>query len=133
MPQALGQFRALVEGLHRQTLIGERQWTSASTKNTFATKVGDKRIEVLKEVSDRGSDIWIIVYDSTGTAVESFSDNTFGDLRPTVGDYGGYYPLMKDLFDAAGRNARGADKVISDLLNDLGLSEIQGGEDDIPF
>lgn len=132
MTDAQNQLRALVEALYSKTMRGELTWGKAAHSQAFVTNVAQKRLEISVEHGERGEDVWLNIYNSEGDHVDSISDTYFGTLTPARTAHSNYYSLMKELYDSADRNARGADAAISELLNELGVEAI-GPDDEPPF
>ncbi|MET4131673.1 hypothetical protein ABIE62_000789 [Porphyrobacter sp. MBR-155] len=129
MNEAMNKLRALVEALYSNTTSGALAWAVQAGSDVFFTSIGDRRLDVFVEEGEREEDVWIIIYNRDGDKIESFSDTFFGKARPARTPHDNYYSLMKDLYDAAGRNARGADKIVNELLEELGVEGITEIED----
>jgi myo-inositol-hexaphosphate 3-phosphohydrolase len=113
-------------------VIGDLAWHNMANSDLIYTFVGGRRIDIAVEQGEREEDVWLIIYNEEGDKVESFSDTYFNDATPVRSPHTNYFSLMKDLHDAAGRSARGSDKVVNDLLQELGVEPIKADED-IPF
>lgn len=132
MSDAMAQMRAVVEALYNQTIGGKVDW-SLFNSNTYRAKIGTKHIEVAKENTKDDYYIIVSIYSGDGDLLDSVTDAYFGSQMPARTSHSNYFSLLKDLYDCAGRNARGADKAITSLLSDLGVSPIDPTEDDMPF
>lgn len=104
----------LVEGLLAQTRDGARKWSE--TEQDFVFECDTPRAAVRIESVDRddGSPYRIVVLNSSGREVESLTSTARG-LDPLDTD------TFAELYQLAKRSALGADELIDDLFDELGI------------
>jgi hypothetical protein len=117
--EAMIKSQSLVDALYEKTSAKSLVWEKTSANGTFQVAVGGRPIQLYKIKRGSAVDIYVDVYNSDGDKVDSFSDP---DLSGTPKDprYSSYFELMSSLFDLVSRQASGADKVLDDILKDLG-------------
>ncbi|BEU99062.1 hypothetical protein [Novosphingobium olei] len=132
MPTTMERLQSLVEGLYIATNEGRIKWTKDENLDGYYCDVNFNRVEIVSEPTQRGeSDIRITVYNSSGDAVDSFTDTFFGNEKPRFISVAHYYTAMSTMLDSAKRSSSGADKVLDDIIEALGGPKV--GDDDIPF
>jgi len=116
---------ALVKKLRSRTAEGRLKWEEAAEEGTFQAAFPDYAVQVSKMEYRDSSDYFLRIFDSEGGLVEEVSDSDLGGL---VGDSGLGFEILRDLFLAARRAAKGLDKAVKSILEALGPDD-----DDIPF
>lgn len=104
----------LVHGLLAQTREGSRSWSE--TEQEFVFECDTPRAAVRIESIDRDDSLpfRIVVLNSSGREVESLS-STSRSLDPLDHD------AFAELYQLAKRSALGADELIDDLFDELGI------------
>lgn len=125
MSNSRNRLRTLVEGLCLATDSGKIDW-SEQTSGIYTSQIANNKAEI----ANIGSDIRITIYDNQGNEVDSFDDNYFKDMTPSMLSYNTYYAAMAALYENARRNATGADKVIDEIISNLGINPV---DDPPPF
>lgn len=122
MTNTNGKLRGLVEVLYRRTINGDITWEISSDKVSVFADLGIYRIEVSPEAGDTsfGNDMRITVFDDNGNQVDTFTDATFENAKPTYDGVNSYYTMMSSILEIAKRQATGADRAIQQLLDTLG-------------
>lgn len=97
----------IAEGLLRATLSGSLQWTKPSRGTTiFVVQIAD------------GASAQVVSVDGDGVAPYRLDiRNSQGDIVESKRDTNGTW--LKELYEAARRNALGTDKVINSILDAL--------------
>jgi hypothetical protein len=122
------QQTLLLNRLISKTNKGELEWRAGPTSESFQVALKRNSIRITQttpELSEHAL-FTIDVIDSNGDIVDDFTDYDL-DMMEFGEANAYYYQNMRDLFESARRRARGADKVLRDVLNEL------ADEDDIPF
>lgn len=131
MANSKDDLRSLVEGLYNSTLSGKIIWTKVSNAESFITSLKSSSVEIKDDINNRGEPVIVInIYDKNGTQIESFNDDYFISVKPYNLSYDTYYDAMKSLHEMSRRSATGADKLIQNILSEIGAPSV---DDDIPF
>jgi hypothetical protein len=115
------KWHTLIERLAFNTFKGKIDWDEGPYKESIVTSVGTTTITLRLE----GNDFLVMITDSTGEVVDSFSDNdlTYFDSGQNA------YAFINSLYRNAKRRISGADQVLDQLLADLPSDP----DDEIPF
>jgi hypothetical protein len=100
----------LAQRLLQATERGRISWATTSNEETFAWSGKSATFLVSYADLDDSGTVEIKVLDKEGTVVE---------LAHYEAHYGGEYEGMFALYEAARRNARGADRIIGDLITEV--------------
>jgi hypothetical protein len=117
----------LVKRLHQRTQEGRITWQESTSENTFLTAFPDHSIQISQQGPDYDLDYAVRIFDDEGHLVEEI---TLADLNVSSSNLS--LKIMRDLFVAARRSAKGADRVVKSILDALGPDD-DGDDDDIPF
>jgi hypothetical protein len=122
---ALNKPMRLVKALFDKTQKGEIDWQEGFGRDTFQVSFKDNTVQISTADGRQGGlDYVIQVLNEEGTVVDRFIDEELdNDEGGPPG--GSWFRMMKELHNMAMRHARGADKALSAILNEI--------EDDIPF
>jgi hypothetical protein len=134
------KYAYLVERIYEKTLSSELSWADSPRKGAFLTHVGGYRVEIYTELRGSGDeDVFISVTNNDGKTLDSFSDVDLADSIPRISGFRSYFRLMNDLLKRAERVSSGAEKVLDNVLESLGVSMSDVPErkirpsDEIPF
>jgi hypothetical protein len=121
---ALNKPKRLVKALFDKTQKGEIDWQEGFGRDTFQVSFKENTVQILTmDGRQGGTDYVIQVLNEEGIVADRFTDE---ELDSEDGPTGGpWFGTMKELHNMAMRHARGADKALSAILNEI--------EDDIPF
>lgn len=131
---------ALVKRLRDQTVNGKVEWERTATNGIYQASFPNYSIKISEgrsPQSDESPAIYVRIYNSEGTLIESFNDE---DL-PTDTGPNAPYAIMSQLFEFARRQAMGVDAALDSIMGALddeprdGAPPGPGGppDDDIPF
>lgn len=120
------KHKRLVERLHSRVLLKTIEWTPDEFEpEIMQTNINGYVVELRRGNNENGEPLIILVIrDSDGKAIESFSDEDLIGEATSNSEYSSYWSMMDDLLTRATRQASGADKAIDDILEFL---------EDIPF
>jgi hypothetical protein len=123
---SLEKPRKLMEVLHRRTLRGEIDWQE-SLPDMFQVSFKDNSVQLRSFVHhDQDAVTYLIsLLNSEGTIVDTFSDEDL-DRADFASPGGKWSTKIAELYATARRRARGADKLLDDILKEV-------GDDDIPL
>jgi len=121
---SLEKPRKLMEVLHRRTLNGEIDWQE-SFPDVYQVSFKDNSVQLGAQFhEDEEATYTISLLNSEGTVADRFTDEDLDvDQFGTAGKQ--WYKRVGELYSMARRRARGADKVLDDILKEI--------DDDIPF
>lgn len=117
--------RKLIDLLIERTQLGRIEWKE-TLPDIFQVSFKDNSVQLHMIVDDRDETITYAVslLNSEGETVDRFNDQDL-DLDEYGRSPAGWTTKLGLLFGMARRRARGADKVLDEILNEI--------EDDIPF
>jgi predicted P-loop ATPase len=124
---AMEKQKRLVDLLLERTNEGKLEWREAVQPDSYQVALRDKLVRIMKERgrNEDEPDYIIELVDDEGKVVDAFTDvqlwtsNAEDNKIP-------WFARMRDLHDLARRTALGSEKVLNDILNEL-------GDDEIPF
>ena len=132
MTNAKDDLRRLVEGLYLGTLNGKVKWTYDSASDLCESKLGDGYVQTVRETDNDGDYFsYVKVLNASKQVIDNIYGGTLSNGDPVNTSHKNYWTLMGDLREVAERQALGADKVISSILDDLGAKNLS--LDDVPF
>jgi hypothetical protein len=105
----------LVEGLLAQTREGLREWSETDQDFVFDCDTPRAAVRIESLDRDDGPPFRIVVLNSSGKEVESLNSTARGLDTFDIGAFAELYQLAK-------RSALGADELIDDLFEELGIS-----------
>jgi hypothetical protein len=123
---SLEKPRKLMEVLHRRTARGEIEWQEGFT-DVFQVSFKDNSVIISSRVDEREEAVTytIALVNSEGAVADSFTDEDLD--KDEFGHTGGsWFTKIAELYAMARRRARGADKLLDDILKEV-------SDDDIPF
>ncbi len=131
------EIASLIIRLHEKTLAGELAWEDTENEKTFKVSFARYSVAINKDEGfdeQIGEDYTlykISIIDSIGREVDSFTP--WGSYMKKVrsGE-----TIFRETYEAARRKARGLDKALTSLLDELGrptLNENEEPQDEIPF
>jgi hypothetical protein len=103
----------LVERLIERTAQGEIDWVEG-LDDGFQVSFSDNTLRIEMLDSPNSAMVRISLINSDGYIAESFDDEQL-----TAATSQGWFAKMRDLLYAAQRKARGADKILDDVLREL--------------
>jgi hypothetical protein len=123
---SLEKPRKLMEALLRRTRAGEMEWQE-TLPDVFQVSFKANSVQVrLNDQRRQGALVTVALLNGEGEVVDTFTDEDLdNELFGEPGKRN--FILMKELYALALRRARGADKVLDEILKDM------GEEDDMPF
>ena len=132
MSQVKDDFRRLLEGLFIGTSNGSVSWSYDSSENLCEAKIGQGYVQVVRETDPDGDYYsYVKVLDKEKQVVDTIYGGSVGTSLPVHTAHKDYWQLMNELQELAGRQALGADKLIHDMLKDLGFDKLS--LDEVPF
>lgn len=127
----------LVKGLLKKTKAKELNWEITGYETTFQTAFPEYTIQIGEyHTSYSQHDYLITIQNKDSVDIDNISDE---ELYPVWNEA---YKNMRELYQLARRQALGVDKVLDDLLQELGVEkedyELEdpnsiNNDDDIPF
>jgi hypothetical protein len=124
---AVSKPKRLVKALLTKTQKGDIDWQEAFSNDTFQVSFKDHTVQIsMREGLTEGSPIYFVnIINEGGIVADRFDDEDLD--QEDGGKMGGpWFKAMKDLYNLALRHARGADKALNAILNEI-------EDDDIPF
>jgi hypothetical protein len=120
---ALEKQRRLAELLIQKTANGEIDWKETAEATVFQVSFATTTLQISTRWNQEAGepDYLVSLLNEVGTVVDSFSDN---DLQDKLTPPGTWFRRMEGLFHSARRSALGSDKILDDILSELG---------DVPF
>jgi len=122
---AMEKQKQIIKLLIHKTSKSEVDWKSTIKNNEFQVSFAKSGLRIVaSEGEGDTTDYYIILLNEDGSIVDSFSDvdldteNREQNIKPK------WFPILKELFDSARRTALGSEKIMDDILIELG---------DIPF
>ena len=116
----------LIRRLQRRTEDGRLAWQESTSANAFLAAFADHSVEVSDLGSDYSPDYAVRILDDEGHLIEEI---TLHDVEILMNSGNLSLKLMRELFVAARRSARGADRVVKSILDSLGHDD----DDESPF
>jgi hypothetical protein len=120
--------KQLVRLLLAKTKRGELAWQEGIRQDSFQVSFKDNSV-LIRDVANKDDneirDYEIQLINGEGKTVDSFTDVDLTEsetARPTTK----WFPPMRDLHDLARRTALGSEKILGEILKDL-------GDEDVPF
>lgn len=111
------KYAKLVENLFTQTQLQKMEWVEDEFTSEVGTPVGNYTVLLRYGNNAQGSDLIIgRIVDQSGNHIDSFDDEDFAGMEPSISDYSSFWPLMKDLYSMAKRSAKGVDKALDEIL-----------------
>jgi hypothetical protein len=123
---SLEKPKKLMEVLLRRTARGEIEWQEGLT-DVFQVSFKDNSVLIASHANEREETVTYAVslLNSEGTVADRFTDEDLD--KDEVGHAGGFWFVkLAELYAMARRRARGADKVLDDILKEV-------DDDDIPL
>jgi|SRR5215831_1194003 len=126
---AMDKQKLLVNLLFRKTTVGQLEWREAVKGEAFQVSLADKVLRIRQVPSqdpeEDAPDYWIELINSDGKVVDEFNDGMLGQ----AGDEGTgvWWRKMRELYDMARRTALGSEKILNEIISEL------GGNDEVPF
>lgn len=134
------KYAILVEKIYELTVSSELKWNVSPIRDGYSAPIGDRFVEILEARSGNDeNDIVLAITDKDGNVLDSFNDVALADAVPRISGFRNYYFLMSDLLKRAGRVSSGAEDVLDNVLNILGVSKADvpmrnyKKNDDMPF
>jgi len=120
--------KKLVRTLLARTKRGDVEWKESIPTNAYQVSFKDNSvlIRLIPGKRDEPDDYEMSLLDAEARTVDSFTDV---DLAQTEADSQAssiWFKTMRELYDLARRTALGSEKVLNEILKDL-------GDDEIPF
>src|SRR4051812_5441065 len=108
----------LVQKLHAKTLAGGVVWERTSIRNAFQTSFPTfvVRVSELWEEGADSPDYAISIRDESGLTIERATDAELTKANPDSNAF----PIMRDLYNMARRQALNVDSALDSLLAELG-------------
>ena len=110
----------LVESLLDQSHAGALEWKPTARDSAFQVSFRANSLQISEnqhpEFVEEGVYYMISLINSEGLTVDTF---TAADLRD-LPDGKNYWSMMREIYQLARRTALGADKVLKDILGELG-------------
>src|SRR5690242_4228346 len=113
---ATSKYVQVVNRLIDKTSKNELEWKETADGNGYQVAFPEYSL-VLRE---EDVDYIIYIINSEGVVVDQFSDVDLDRDEGLTGADLRYYPLMKDLFYSARRQALGVDRALDAILKELG-------------
>jgi hypothetical protein len=143
MAKLFDQHRAFVEALYERAASGALKWEIGDS-STVKTCIANTTVEIGEDLDySEQPTIRVRILNDSGETVDSFDANYFSNATPAHVDFRTYWSLLSELYNVGNRAARGADKILADLLSSLGAKEIPAPkanpafdtdlDDDVPF
>jgi hypothetical protein len=118
---ALTKPKRLVKALFDKTQTGSVDWHESAAADTFQVSFKDHSVQIaMRKGRDELMDYVISVLNEEGTVVDRFSDEELDTEDDGTIKGRGWYALMLELYNLALRHARGADKALNAILDELG-------------
>jgi hypothetical protein len=116
--------KKLIEVLHRRTARDEIEWQESFT-DVFQVSFKDNSVIISSHEREGTVTYTTALVNSEGTVADSFTDEDLD--KDEFGHTGGsWFTKIAELHAMARRRARGADKLLDDILKEV-------TDDDIPF
>lgn len=114
------KYRALVNRLYDKTVDKGINWTQESGGPGVVGQFGSFSIRLVSVRTSNNNPLEVVeVFNSEGSKVDRFNDETIGGEGTRYPSLPYYYDLMKELRKTAQRQASGADSAIDDILKEL--------------
>ena len=109
------KMASLDKTLSNKTMAGEVTWETTEREQVFQISFAENSVRIRTEIDfqNESTDYLIGLYNARGVLMEEVSDTGLKDDIPYA------YIVMKDLFEAARRQALGVEKAINDILSKL--------------
>lgn len=108
----------LIDRLHDKTMSGKIEWKKGVKDEAFQTVLRDYTVQLLRQPSRAHpeEDLFVLrLLDNDGEVVDEFTDEDFGE---NVKHHA--FNLLNATHSRARMKAMGVDKVLDDLLDELG-------------
>lgn len=126
---AMEKQRRLVSLLFQKSMRGELEWGEAIQKNSFQVSLAKNSISIRSTPSrleESANDYVFSIHDSEGKVVDTFTDVEVAEKIEGREGKARFYSTVSELYEVARRTALGSEKVLNEILTEL-------GDDEIPF
>lgn len=126
MTDMTDQLRRLVEGLYLKTNQQGVEWRSDQADSLCEAAIGDGYVQVLQEADDEGDFYsYVRVLNASRDVIDTIYGGSLGkDKKPTNTAHQNYWQLMSDLYSSARRSSLGADKIVNNIVDALGVATL---------
>lgn len=126
MTDQIQQYRILAERLYKRTVEDTLKWEIEWGTSNPVTSLGGYQVKLKRGETAEGEPIVLVqILDKSDEFVDGFSDATLSQYQTNIEEISGYWTLLDRLYDLAYRKAKGADKALEAIINDL--------DDEVPF
>ena len=122
------KHKTLIDLLISKTAKGEISWRQTIDEDSYKVDFARHSLKLTYiDTSERGdAECIVTLINEQGQEADSFTDSDLDDhSKPNPSEKYYWFRKMKELFLSARRSALGSDKVLDEIMNELG--------DDIPF
>ena len=122
---AAGQMKALVDRLFFLTKSGSLDWkvipAFGDESEQYSVRIGSNTVYLrgYTDPLDDNFECEVIIKDMGAKEVDRFGGSDLKDFEPPASLGDGYWQALRTLYKMAGRNARGSDKVLDEILSAL--------------
>jgi hypothetical protein len=112
--------KRLVQRLYEKTRAGTLEWQE-TPDNGFQVSLANNSIKI-RTVTKRGSNetlLYVYLINAAGEVADSFHDEELDADEPDTR----WFRKLREILQLAQRQARGADKVLNDILSELDNDE----------
>lgn len=109
----------LITRLHKNTLAGKIPWQRSANKAAFEAAFPRYSLQISEESKRDQLDYVVTILNDEGLEIDEFSDVDLSGRFPQKAPPGGWFTLMDEIYDAARRQALGADQAIETILSEL--------------
>ena len=126
MADHITKYATLARKLYENTSNGMVHWQLTGWQESLPTAhLGGYIVKLSKSENDLGGPVVSVsLFDNADEYVDGFTDETLVDQETSIFGVPNFWQLLNQLYNAAWRYAKGADKALDAVLKDL---------DDTPF
>lgn len=119
------KYRSLAEKLYTSTANETLRWQISPFTEELSASLGRYRIILNTGEDAEGSPyVRVDIKDQSDEEVDGFTDNTVSGGSPKIEGPNTYWGLLNDLYTMAYRSAKGADKALDEILNELDNGDV---------
>lgn len=122
------QYQELAKKLYERTTSGTLHWYIDQWTEKLTTSLAGYNIQLdTGETAEGEPIIQVSILNQSNDYIDGFNDETLSSYETGVEEAPTYWKLLDRLYKTAYRGAKGADKALQAIMNELDL------DDDVPF